>query len=299
MSRTVSPVSGKRYGLAAVCRAWRTPRATVYRRRVPLLPQPRQPPQRPGPVGPMPDAALLQAIRAVVAASPFHGEGHRKIWARLRIAGVRTSKRRVLRLMRENDLLAPSRVGSPRGPRSHDGTIIPATVDTMWGTDLTTTITGEGQAAVFIAVDHCSAECVGIHAAPRATRFEALEPIRQGVREHFAGFAKGVARGLAVRHDHGSQYMADAFQNELAFLGIDSSPAFVRAPEGNGCAERFIRTLKENLLWVRTFDTIEDLRQALLAFRDTYNTTWLIERHGFLTPAAFRQRQLQPAALAA
>jgi transposase InsO family protein len=89
--------------------------------------------------------------------------------------------------------------------------------------------------------------------------------------------------------------MADAFQNELAFLGIESSPAFVRAPEGNGCAERFIRTLKENLSWVRTFDTIEDLRQALLAFRDTYNTTWLIERHGFLTPAAFRQQQLQPA----
>jgi putative transposase len=296
MSRTVSPVSGRPYGLAAVCRAWRAPRATVYRRRVPPLPQPLQ---RPGPVGPMPDAALLVAIRAVVAASPFHGEGHRKIWARLRIAGVRTSKRRVLRLMRENDLLAPSRVGTPRGPRSHDGTIIPETVDTMWGTDLTTTIIGEGQVAVFIAIDHCSAECVGIHAAQRATRFEALEPIRQGVRDHFGGFARNIARGLAVRHDHGSQYMADAFQNELAFLGIESSPAFVRAPEGNGCAERFIRTLKENLLWVRTFDTIEDLRQALLAFRDTYNTTWLIERHRFLTPAAFRQQQLQPAARAA
>jgi len=296
MSRTVSPVSGRPYGLAAVCRAWRAPRATVYRRRVPPLPQPLQ---RPGPVGPMPDAALLVAIRAGVAASPFHGEGHRKIWARLRVAGVRTSKRRVLRLMRENDLLAPSRVGTPRGPRSHDGTIIPETVDTMWGTDLTTTIIGEGQVAVFIAIDHCSAECVGIHAAQRATRFEALEPIRQGVRDHFGGFARNIARGLAIRHDHGSQYMADAFQNELAFLGIESSPAFVRAPEGNGCAERFIRTLKENLLWVRTFDTIEDLRQALLAFRDTYNTTWLIERHGFLTPAAFRQQQLQPAARAA
>jgi hypothetical protein len=61
--------------------------------------------------------------------------------------------------------------------------------------------------------------------------------------------------------------MSDAFQKELDFLGAESSPAFVRAPEGNGCAERFIRTLKENLLWVQTFDTIEDLRQALLAFR--------------------------------
>ena len=188
-------------------------------------------------------------------------------------------------------------VGSIRAGTA--GNIIPETVDTMWGTDLTTTIIGEGQVAVFIAIDHCSAECVGIHAAQRATRFEALEPIRQGVRDHFGGFARNIARGLAVRHDHGSQYMADAFQNELAFLGIESSPAFVRAPEGNGCAERFIRTLKENLLWVRTFDTIEDLRQALLAFRDTYNTTWLIERHGFLTPAAFRQQQLQPAARAA
>jgi transposase InsO family protein len=296
MSRSVSPVSGKPYGLAAVCRAWRLARSGVYRQRAPTLCIPAQ---RRGPVGAMPDAALLGAIRAVLTASPFHGEGHRKVWARLRHGGIRTSLRRVLRLMRQHDLLAPSRIGAPRGPRSHDGTIIPATVDTMWGTDLTTTITGEGQAAVFIAVDHCSAECVGIHADARATRFQALEPIRQGVRQHFGGFGKAIAGGLAVRHDHGSQYMSDAFQKEIAFLGIESSPAFVRAPEGNGCAERFIRTLKENLLWVRTFDTVEELRQALLNFRETYNTAWLIERHGFITPTAFRQRQLQPAAIAA
>ncbi len=152
---------------------------------------------------------------------------------------------------------------------------------------------------MFVAVDHCSAECVGIHADARATRFQALEPIRQGVRQHFGGFGKAIAGSLAVRHDHGSQYMSDAFQKEIAFLGIESSPAFVRAPEGNGCAERFIRTLKENLLWVRTFETVEELRQALLDFRETYNATWLIERHGFITPTAFRQQQLQPAALAA
>jgi putative transposase len=296
MSRTVSPSSGRPYGLAGVCRVWRASRASVYRH---LAPPRAEPPRRPGPVGLMPDTVLVEAIRAVLAASPFHGEGHRKVWARLRVMGLRTSKRRVLRLMRENNLLAPSRVGVPRGPRTHDGTIIPERVDLMWGTDLTTTLTGEGQVAVFVAVDHCSAECVGIHAARRATRFEALEPIRPGGRRCFGRFAQGIGRGLSVRHDHGSQYMSDAFQRELAFLGIESSPAFVRAPEGNGCAERFIRTLKENLLWVRTFDTLEELRQALLAFRETYNTTWLIERHGFQTPAAVRQNQLSPAALAA
>jgi len=296
MSHAISPVTGKPYGLAAVCRAWRLARSGIYRHQ---SPPPATPPLRRGPLGAMSDDALTTAIRGVLAASPFHGEGHRKVWARLRHAGTRTSLRRVLRLMRQSNLLAPTRVGSPRGPRSHDGTIIPEMIDVMWGTDLTTTITGEGLAAVFIAVDHCSAECVGIRAHARATRFEALEPIRQGVRRHFGGFARGIACGLAVRHDHGSQYMSDHFQKEIAFLGIESSPAFVRAPEGNGCAERFIRTLKENLLWVRSFETIEELRQALLVFKETYNTTWLIERHGFLTPANVRHKQLQTKPIAA
>ena len=82
-------------------------------------------------------------------------------------------------------------------------------------------------------------------------------------------------------------------------MGIESSPAFVRAPEGNGCAERFIRTLKENLLWVRFFASVEELRQALLAFQESYNAAWLIERHGFRPPSAVREDQLSTAALAA
>ena len=295
MSQATSPSSGRAYGLARVARIWGVPRATLYRHRQTL---PAQPPRR-GPIGPMPDEALVAAIQGVLTASAFHGEGYRKVWARLRFAGVRTSRRRVLRLMREHDLLAHQRPGRARGPRSHDGTITTEQVDTMWGTDLTSVMTGEGLASVFIAVDHCSAECVGIHAARRATRFEALEPIRQGVRAHFGGFGKGVAAGLMLRHDHGSQYVSDAFQREIAFLGMTSSPAFVRAPEGNGCAERFIRTLKENLLWIQDFETVEDLRLALLDFRRRYNETWILERHGYRTPSAIRAAQIQPAALAA
>jgi putative transposase len=145
-----------------------------------------------------------------------------------------------------------------------------------------------------VTVDHCSTGCVGIHAARRATRFEALEPLRQGVRTAFGAFAEGVAGGLKLRHDHGSQFVADDYQRELAFLGIASSPAFVREPEGNGCVERFIRTLKENLLWVRRFDTIEELRLALHAFRRTYNHTWIVERHRYQSPAAVRAAQLAP-----
>ena len=89
----------------------------------------------------------------------------------------------MLRLLREHGLRAPWWVGSPHGPCNHDGTIIPDSLDTMWGTDMTTTQSVEGQIALLTshllarAVNHHNAERVGIH----GTRFEALEPSRQGV----------------------------------------------------------------------------------------------------------------------
>ena len=158
-------------------------------------------------------------------------------------------------------------------------------------------------------MDHASTECLGIHVpdagAARATsgvawaRRGGARAAPPGVRACFGAFAEGIASGLKPRHDHGSQFIADDYQREIAFLGIASSPAFVREPEGNGCVERFIRTLKENLLWVRRFATIEDLRLALHAFKDTYNHSWIVERHGYQTPAAVRATQLAPLPVAA
>jgi transposase InsO family protein len=101
---------------------------------------------------------------------------------------------------------------------------------------------------------------------------------------------------LALRHAHGSQFLSDVYQAELRFLGIRSSPAFLREPEGNGCSERFIRTLKEQLLWIEPFATVEDLRLALLAFKDRYNRDWLIQRHDHRSPAAVRAAYPAPTA---
>ena len=129
MSTVISISMRRRYGVARVCRVWGASRAGVYRRRSAAeAPQTRR---RPGPQGPMSDAALAEAIRRVLTDSPFHGEGYRKVWARLRHAGLRTSKERVRRLMRENGLQAATRIGRPRGPRNHDGTIIPEAIDTI------------------------------------------------------------------------------------------------------------------------------------------------------------------------
>jgi len=289
MSAATSDGTGRVYGVRRVCSSWEVARSTWYARTAATRPE-RGPPAKRGPKTALSDDALVASIRAVLAASAFTGEGYRKVWAKLRAEGTRSGKPRVLRLMSAHGLLAPQRGGSPRGPQAHDGTIITEAPDVMWGTDFSTTVTlRDGNAAVFIAVDHCTAELVGVHAAARATRWEALEPIRQAVRERYGRIGEKVARGLLLRHDHGSQYMADDFQQEIDFLGITSSPSFVRAPEGNGCAERMIRTLKEQLLWVRTFETVEELRQALLAWQKVYNERWMVGRHGHRSPAQVRR----------
>jgi putative transposase len=297
MSRASSPSTERIYGVARVVRAWELARSSFYHQRT-LAGQLFRIFQRRGPKTMWTDAALTEKIRALLATAPFYGEGHRKVWARLRMAGVRTSKARVLRLMREAQLLAPTRtIQGAENP--HTGTIITERPNEVWGTDNTATVTVEdGPVTVFVAVDHCTTECVGLHAAKRATRFEALEPIRQGVRDYCGGFRAEAAAGLLLRHDHGSQYLSDDFQAEIAFLGMESSPAFVRQPEGNGCVERFIRTLKEQLLWVRTFRTVEELRQALAEFRERYNQRWIVQRHNYLTPEQARQQLLAQGAAA-
>jgi len=248
------------------------------------------------------DETLLVRVREVireVEALGFTGEGYRKLWARLKLKGVVVCRERLRRLLREHGLQAPHRQGTARGPQVHDGTIIPEAPNRMWGTDAALALTDEGTATVFVVVDHFVGDVVGLHAARPGTRFEALEPIYQGIREHFGCLEQGIATGLVLRHDNGPQYISSHFQNELRFLGLESSPSFVRAPQGNGSAERFIRTLKEQLLWVRRFESVEELRRELLAFKERYNQHWLLQRHGHRTPAQVRAAYRPSRAMAA
>ncbi|MBC7152731.1 MAG: DDE-type integrase/transposase/recombinase, partial [Rhizobium sp.] len=229
MSRTHSISTHRRFGMSRVCRIWGVPRATVYRHRAATdgveAANAGRPPKRRGPQGACSDAELLIHIEAVIAASPFSGEGYRKVWARLRAKGVRTAARRVRRVMNENNLLAPQRPVQ-RDAHPHDGTIVTDRVDEVWGTDMTQTVTTrEGRAYVFIAVDHCSGEFIGTHASSSASRWQALEPVRQGVARHFGGVRPNAAEGLTLRHDHGSNYMSEDFQNEIKCFGMVSSPA--------------------------------------------------------------------------
>ncbi len=169
----------------------------------------------------------------------------------------------MLRIMREHGLLTQQRSVAVRGPQVRDRTFFTDQPDRTWAIDATGCLADEGNATVSILGDHCTASAW------------ACEP-RCGVRDSTPSSARarlsgppgghyqvGIATGVSLRHDHGSQFIYRAFRGELETLGIESSPSFVRHLEGNGRVERFIRTLKEQLLWLRRFGTVAGLDAAL------------------------------------
>lgn len=294
MRQQRSPGTQRRYPLTMICQVYRLARSTVY---ATASSSAEAVPQKRGPKTAWSDAVLLEAIYEVLATCPFYGEGYRKVRARLAHRGIHVSRKRVLRLMRAHGLLAPRRVGPPNGNPAHDGQIITDRPDVMWGTDATRFYTvQDGWCWFFGAVDHHTDEVMGWHTAKRGDRWAALQPIRQGIRVAFGTFAKEVARGLHVRCDWGPQYVATAWIQEVKWLGMTISPSYVGEPQCNGVAERFMRTLKEQCLYLYQFETLEQAQQIIGEFITRYNAQWLIERLGYRTPAQVRAEAQRPRA---
>src|ERR1035437_1750636 len=205
MSVTVSPASKRPYGVQRVCAAWNVPRSSCYAAWTNAS-SPAVPTATRGPKPALTDDALLMLIRADLAASPFLGEGHRKVWARLKILqGVRTGRKRVLRIMRQHQLLSPHR--ARRGADLvHDGTIITDAPGILWGTDGTRVFTvDQGWCWIFVAVEHWNAECLGWHVCKTGRRYAALEPIAAGLTRAYRALGAHGRRGARARLGHGGQ----------------------------------------------------------------------------------------------
>jgi putative transposase len=217
--------------VAVVCRVLGAPRFTVYARRGHAPGS-----VRPGPATWISDRDLLGLICQVLVASPFAGEGYRKVRARLRREhGIRVGGKRVLRLLGQEGLLAPQRVRGRRKPHPHDGTIIPAAPNRRWGTDATMAWTrSDGWVWVFACVDHDTAEAWA-HVAKVGDRFAALQPVDDAVVDRWGRLDADVARGLELRHDWGPQYRSAHFTGSLAWLGISDDPTFLGEPETPPC----------------------------------------------------------------
>jgi transposase InsO family protein len=291
MANSTSPKTGQRYDVRMVCKMWDVPRSSYYAWKE--LQEDRAereevtPLKKRGPRTEVSDEKLLELIRQDLDESPFHGEGHRKVHHRIRRKEC-IGKNRVLRLMRENHLLSPSRV--PQGePNEHTGRITTDEPNVMWGTDGSKIFTlDDGWVWMFAVVDHWNAECLGWHVCKYGTRFEALQPLSMALQAEYGSVDAEAARGLVLRQDNGCQYRSDYFRKQLAFWGIATSWAFVDEPQTNGVAERFNRTLKEQAIHGRIFRNLEEVRSAVREFVELYNAEWMIEKLGYLSPAQAR-----------
>lgn len=154
------------------------------------------------------DEELLPAIQEVLATNTFHSEGYQKVHARTRRKGICVAKRRVLAMMRNNNLLAPVRPRPNGSARAHNGTITRAMPNEMWETDGKQFWTIEkGRRWFFSVIDHCNDEILSWHVAKVGNRFTALEPVRAAVKKEYGAISKGIVAdtGLFLRSDHGSR----------------------------------------------------------------------------------------------
>jgi putative transposase len=175
--------------------------------------------------------------------------------------------------MREHGLLAPTPKVRRRARRLHDGRISTDTPDELWATDPTEAWTRlDGRCAVFAIVDHGTGE-VWVDAAPRMDRWAAADLLREAVLDRFGSVEAGAAAGLKLRHDGGSCFRSGHYQAEIDHLGLECSPAFVYEPETNGVVEKFLQTLKEQVLWIERFDTLAQLRAASASSPRTSTST--------------------------
>jgi putative transposase len=221
MSGTASALAGRLYGVKLVCRAWEQPCSSYYVARLAqgqpvrsLLAGKR------GPKTALSDAELLELIRADLTASPIQGEGHRRVWARLRVREVvKVGRRRVLKLMRENNLLSPYR-GRHANPRLHEAEFIAPAPNLMWGTDGARVFTvAEGWGWTFVAVEHWNAECVAWHVRKQGTRLAALEPISQWLMAAVGMVAADAGRGLAHKPTAWTNASSGASRSRLSTDG--------------------------------------------------------------------------------
>jgi putative transposase len=284
----ISPTTEKKYPTRLILKVAEVSSASWYGKRLSLGHK-----VKPGPRPIVTDVDLLLEIKAEILNGDFHSEGYKKIHARIRSRNVICGANRVYNLLSDNGLLAPQRPVSNGSSRPHDGTITTELPNRMWGTDGKQFHTKEdGWCWFFSVIDHCNDEILGWHIVKKGDRFAAMEPLRTAIKQEYGSVDQHICKdtGLFLRADHGTQYDSNDFQNEIKFLGLAYSPAFVRSPECNGVIERFHRTLQEQVFDINIFDNLEHAKQGIAGFIKRYNNNWLIHRLGLQSPIQFKEK---------
>jgi putative transposase len=224
---------------------------------------------------------VLKRIKEIKGEHPFWG--YRRVWAYLRyIDGLIVNKKRVYRLMRENNLtvkpnirLIAKRISGRPKPR-------PNRPKQWWGIDMTKVMTDNGWVYVVIVLDWYTKKIVGYYSGKRATSRDWLEALEKGLNREFLGGVRG--HGLKLMSDNGSQPTSLSFMKACSNLEVEQVFTSYNNPKGNADTERMIRTMKEELFWLREWSGEAELSKELDKWVNYYNRNYLHSAHGYRTP---------------
>lgn len=223
---------------------------------------------------------LVSKIKDVKSEHPFWG--YRRVWAHLRyVDGLIVNKKRVYRLMKENNLtvkrnqrLIAKRASEKPKPR-------PQKPKEWWGIDMTKVMTDSGWAYVVIVLDWYTKKIAGHHSGKIATSREWLEALETGLTRELPRGVRG--HGLKLMIDNGSQPTSLSIMKACSNLEVHQAFTSYNNPKGNAVTERMIRTMKEELIWLREWESERELSLELDKWVQYYNRNCLHSAHGYRT----------------
>jgi len=225
--------------------------------------------------------AVLKKMHKLKQEHPFWG--YRRIWAHLTyVQNLIVNRKRVYRLMKQHGLLVTkaTRLKAKRTPlKSKPQAEKP---NSYWGIDMTKFKTKEGWSYLVIVLDWYSKKIVGSYLSNRSKTPDWLEALEQGVISQFEEGSRG--RKLKLVSDNGCQPTSKLFMKTCNTLGIEQIFTSYNNPKGNADTERMMRTIKEELIWLKEWSSHDEVNKALQEWVENYNESYLHSTHGYRTP---------------
>jgi transposase InsO family protein len=243
------------------------------------------------------ETGLRDAVQRLALANRHYG--HRRIAALLRREGWPVNKKRVLRLMREDNLLClrrrgfvPATTDSRHGWRIYPNLarhLVPMAINQLWVADITYVRLAEEFAYLAVLLDAFSRRVIGWALEAHLRAELALAALEMALAQRAV-----VPGGLVHHSDRGVQYACGDYVARLAAAGIQPSMSRIGCPYDNAMAESFMKTLKQEEVDGRAYRDIVAARGAIAAFIDeVYNRQRLHSALAYRSPAEF-EAQLPP-----